>query len=217
MSASLKLYSPNGAVKIDGEYSNIALLEKITRTASQGTYNYNDTTYYTVTTMIQDPIIVFPFGEVCHVIESVIRMPDTGEVKIKVFARFGDMSMTMFIFGTPNEVVTSGPALRIYSSIDSKKVFDSRLKYLKVKGVVSEGASIPAGAKLGWLQREREIQIVGNMDMLAVLVSGWRTDENGKMDKLGLTVWNGHPSNWWFGQLHKYRGIDPLLIDLKNY
>ena len=226
MSAGIKFYSSTGSLMIDSAYSNIALLQKVHIKAANrsGVITTNNT--FNITTSVKEPIIVFPIDEVPYGVYSIIRKSDGNGFDIVAACR-GNNDLKMFIFGKPEDVTTNGPALRIYSDIDGSKVFDSRLKYLKVIGEVVKGTPIPSSKNWGWLMRERQLeqQVVmtnpgSNPSGYHLLfLNSWYKYEN-KIEKNFVHVHGQYYSS--LNQVPYYvmdpiRGIDPLLIDLGNF
>lgn len=226
MSAGIKLYSNQGALMIDSTHANIALVEKVIipvgskagKVEGNNKYNY----YYSG----KEPIFVYPLSETyyCGAYTSGWN-PVTNRFE-SIMVTDGDKPLEMMVFDKPSSVNTSGPGLRIYSDVDGSKVFDSRLKYLKVIGEATIGKVVPKGAKWGLLIRERQMHVQPvytnpgtARGYLFVMLKAWDIFENKirRRDLLIYAEWFENLAQAPVFQVDPIVGVDPLLVDLKNY
>lgn len=224
MSAGIKINSSSGAVMIDASYSNIALIEKVVIPSSKRVAYLIGNNFFTHITKVKNPIVVFPLGTIVYGVSASFPNKD-GTTTIKAATR-GDNTLTMYIFGTPDEVPSSGPALRIYSDIDGRKVFDSRLKYLKVIGELTKGMNVPNNATWGWLMRERQLQSSVQITSPGSNASGYHLlmlnswyIHQGKIEDNYIAVQGDYYSRLSdvpYYNMDRIRGVKPLLINLGN-
>ncbi|MGE6329693.1 hypothetical protein ACQKCW_03720 [Psychrobacter pacificensis] len=226
MSAGIRFYTNNGALMIDSSYANIALVEKVNKPTSDrsgvvegnNAYNY----YYSG----RQPILVLPLSENYYCGVYTARWNSSNNRFESIVVTSGNTPLDMLVFDKPTSVNTTGPALRVYSDIDGSKVFDSRLKYLKVVGTASDGMAVPAGAKWGLLMRERQLFITPvyvspgtARGYLFVMLHCWDIYQN-KLRKRQLVVYSEYFDNLASAPAYDVdpiRGVEPLIVDLKNY
>lgn len=228
MAAGIRFYNTKGALMIDGSYSNIALTDKRSKTLAEkyATIQGRGVHIYFWELPYREPIIVVPLTDTITSIYSAGWMPNTNKFNLFLATNRED-GVDFMVFDKASKKSTSGAALRIYSDITGEKVFDSRLKYLKVIGVATEGMVVPAGAKWGILVRERQLttQVVfpsPNSPQIFVFswFIGWKIlDGKIKTERIMIRE-DYYSSAQTAGDIpltDPPRNSPPLIVDLKNY
>lgn len=159
MSAGIRIYNDNRNLVIDGEYQNIALIEKINLTSPKSTSNTGgrEQHIFEFEYLGDLPIVVLPIGIGYDLYALTSVRINNGKTVVEVRAS-SNKPFTVYLFGKPKQIDSTLPALRIYSHKTGELVFDSRQKYLRVLGECEEGKALPKNKLYGQLIRGRSLQ-----------------------------------------------------------
>lgn len=142
----LKLVNASGFVQIDSTYKNLALRE--TGTVVSGGAAVGSTGWYAATLTTSagtSPVIAFRCSSPCFIRYSAA----SGGTRTYYFMCYGSgVSVQYWIFDDPAGITGSGTYGLVVNNASGAKVFDSRMKYMRVIDTLSGTSSYATGDPL---------------------------------------------------------------------
>lgn len=136
MPVSVKIRNANRVILIDSNYSNQTLRGKVTYTINQGfaqgfyrqSFNFDCSASGTVAFRNNSDMAIYSQSQV-------------GNTRTITIISLVVQTFECFVFDEPQFVAVSGIGLRVRDTLTNRIVFDSRLKYLKIKNFINSVAS----------------------------------------------------------------------------
>lgn len=132
----VRIRNGNRQILIDSTYLNQALRSRNTYTISQSTQGY----YRQQFSIACSPSAILAFRNDSDL--ALNSQQQSGNIRTITLISLVPQQFEVYVFDTPELIPASGIGIRIRNNVNGKLIFDSRLKYLKVKNFIPQ---FPAG------------------------------------------------------------------------